>query len=88
MSNEDLAPLILMNTKHILVLEAAIRALIAAHPAPSEVERVTRLLLMQMQSRVAASAVQAAAHSPHFGDHEQQILDALFRPPIVLPPNE
>lgn len=67
-----------------VVHESVIRALIATHPDPSSVRLVAESLLMQAQSRLASSDLWPQQIAAPY----QQILDALFQPPIHLQPDE
>ena len=83
MKTESLHEAMLSMATRVIVHEAAIRALVATHPAPDQARAVAESLLMQAQGKIALSDVPPSV----FGDHAQHILDSLFRPPVALPPD-
>jgi hypothetical protein len=67
-----------------IVSQAIIRALVAEHPDPARLRQVAESLLMQAHGTLALSK----EGSRQFQEQALPILDALFQPPVVLPPED
>jgi hypothetical protein len=67
-----------------VVTQVIVRALVAEHPDPGRLRKVVESLLLQAHGTLALSV----EGSLQFQEQALPILDALFQPAIVLPPDD